>query len=108
MGPMAKVGLISGELPISEKQVSNSSDMSAGELVLSHYDAEHRSLRRYLGYLGVTDANAQEIVQETFLKLHVHLLAQGNRQNLKGWLYRVAHNLAKGQQSSSWARLTNS
>jgi len=106
--PMPKAALFAGKLPVSEDEILHFPDMSADELVLSHYDAEHRSLRRYLAYLGVADANAQEIVQETFLKLHVHLLGKGNRQNLKGWLYRVAHNLAKGQQSSSWHRRTDS
>jgi RNA polymerase sigma-70 factor, ECF subfamily len=61
-----------------------------------------------LSRLGIDEANAQEIVQETFLKLHLHLLGKGNRKNLKAWLYRVAHNLARNQQSSSWVRLTTS
>jgi RNA polymerase sigma-70 factor, ECF subfamily len=108
MGPILKVALTGGELAISETQASNSLDIPIHELVLKQYDAEHRALRRYLAYLGIDEANAQEIVQETFLKLHLHLLGKGNRKNLKAWLYRVAHNLARNQQSSSWVRLTTS
>jgi RNA polymerase sigma-70 factor, ECF subfamily len=108
MGPVLKVALTGGELAISETQASNSLDIPIHELVLKQYDAEHRALRRYLAYLGIGESNAQEIVQETFLKLHLHLLGKGNRKNLKAWLYRVAHNLARNQQSSSWVRLTTS
>jgi RNA polymerase sigma-70 factor, ECF subfamily len=74
------------------------------ELILDLYDRERVSLRRYLMYVGVDPETAAETVQESFLRLHQHLLAGGDRTNLRAWLYRVAHNLARNVQSSSQAK----
>ena len=74
--------------------------------VLDLYDREHVSLRRYLLYLGVDVETAAETVQESFLRLHKHLLAEGDRTNLRAWLYRVAHNLARNTQTSFRASRT--
>lgn len=75
-------------------------DISPRRMVLEHYDRESVPLRRYLLFLGVDADTAQEIVQESFLKLHQHLLAGGDRTNLRAWLYRVAHNLARNVQTA--------
>lgn len=74
------------------------------ELVLEHYGREQLPLRRYLVFLGVGEAVAQEIVQETFLRLFRHLGANGDRINLRAWIYRVAHNLARNEQSAARER----
>lgn len=76
-------------------------------LTLELYDREQAPLRRYLLYLGVDADTAAETVQETFLRLHRHLAAGGDRSYLRAWLYRVAHNLARNAQSSYWASKTN-
>jgi hypothetical protein len=76
-------------------------DTSLRRLVLEHYDREHVAIRRYLLFLSVDTETAQEIVQESFLKLHEHLLANDDRTNLRAWLYRVAHNLARNAQMAS-------
>ncbi len=75
-------------------------DVTLRRLVLEQYDQEHVALRRYLSYLGVDRETGQEIVQESFLKLHEHLLMGGDRTNLRAWLYRVSHNLARNIQTS--------
>jgi len=72
----------------------------ARQLLLEHYDREQIPLRRYLLFLGMDPESARETVQEAFLKLHEHLLAGGDRTNLRAWLYRVAHNLARNSQSA--------
>ena len=79
-------------------------DTSLRRLVLDLYDQEHIAIRRYLIFLGLGSDAAQEIVQDAFLKLHEHLLANGDRRNLRAWLYRVAHNLGRNAQTS--ARVT--
>jgi RNA polymerase sigma-70 factor (ECF subfamily) len=81
-------------------------DISLRRLVLEHYDQEHVPLRRYLSCLGLDADASQEIVQESFLKLHEHLLAGGDRANLRAWLYRVAHNLARNMQTAFRATRT--
>lgn len=79
-------------------------DSSPRRLVLEHYDREQTALRRYLICLGLDADAAQETVQESFLKLHQHLLAGGDCTNLRAWLYRVAHNLARNLQTAVRAR----
>lgn len=79
-------------------------DISPRRLVMEHYEQEHAALRRYLNCLGLNADEAQEILQESFLKLHQHLLAGGSRTNLRSWLYRVAHNLARNMQTAFSAR----
>jgi RNA polymerase sigma-70 factor, ECF subfamily len=76
-------------------------------LVLELYDREQVSLRRYLICLGLDSATAEETVQESFLRLHQHLLANGDREHLRGWLYRVAHNVARNIQLSYGASKTS-
>ena len=83
-------------------------DTSLRRLVLEHYDREHVAIRRYLLFLSVDSETAQEIAQEAFLKLHEHLLANGDRSNLRAWLYRVAHNLARNAQMAFHSRKTDS
>lgn len=81
-------------------------DTSHRGVVLDYYDREQLSIRRYLLFLGLDQESCREVVQETFLKLHEHLLAGGDRTNLRAWLYRVAHNLARNSQTLSHASRT--
>jgi RNA polymerase sigma-70 factor, ECF subfamily len=75
-------------------------------VLLDLYDREQTPLKRYLSMLGVDAETARDIVQEGFLKLHEHLLAGGDRANLRAWLYRVVHNSARNKQMSFGARNT--
>jgi RNA polymerase sigma-70 factor (ECF subfamily) len=49
---------------------------------------------RYLLCLGVNPSEADEIVQETFFRLYRHVHAGGREDNLRGWVFRVAHNIS--------------
>jgi RNA polymerase sigma-70 factor (ECF subfamily) len=62
--------------------------------VLELFDAYADGLRRYVRAIGLTPAAADDVVQEAFLSLFRHLRLGRPRQNLRAWLYRVAHNLA--------------
>jgi len=44
--------------------------------------------------LGLPVQEGEEIVQEVFLSLFRHLHQGKPRQNLRGWIFRVGHNLA--------------
>jgi RNA polymerase sigma-70 factor (ECF subfamily) len=55
-------------------------------------------LLRYLIGLGLTPDDAQDVVQDVFLRLHQHLVAGGSQMNLRSWVFRVAHNHARNQQ----------
>jgi len=50
-------------------------------------------LLRYLACMGLSLQDGEEIVQEVFLALFQHLRLDKPRQNLRGWIFRVAHNL---------------
>jgi RNA polymerase sigma-70 factor, ECF subfamily len=50
-------------------------------------------LLRYLLSLGLPIDDGEEVVQEAFLALFRHLRQEKSRANLKGWIFRVVHNL---------------
>lgn len=81
------------------------SDPLPDRAVLDQYHREQAPLRRYLVFLGINADTAEEIVQESFLRLYRHLSRGGDRTNLRAWLYRVAHNLARNEQNSAHNRL---
>jgi len=51
--------------------------------------------------IGLTPADGEEVIQEVFLALFRHLRNGKPRDNLRGWLFRVAHNLALKQRQRS-------
>lgn len=59
-----------------------------------------KPLLRYLACLGLSSDEAQDVVQDAFLSLHRHLSAGGSMDNIRGWLFRVAHNQARNRQNS--------
>jgi len=60
----------------------------------------HNPLLRYLAGLGLPAEEAQDVVQDAFLSLHKHLTGGGSQQNIRSWLFRVAHNRARNFQQS--------
>ena len=56
------------------------------------YRELRKPLLRYLVCLGLSSDEAQDVVQDTFLSLHRHLTAGGSQENIRSWLFRVAHN----------------
>ena len=75
--------------------------VSAGEIeteVLALFEQFRVPLLRYAVSFGVPVSDAEEIVQEVFLSLFRHLSLGRSRQNLRGWIFRVAHNLTLKQR----------
>jgi len=64
------------------------------------FEELRKPLLRYLACLGLSPDEAQDVVQEAFLRLHRHFAADAPRDNLRSWLYRVAHNEARNRQQS--------
>lgn len=62
--------------------------------VMALFEQHRDPLLRYAVSLGVPVPDAEEIVQEVFLSLFRHLQLGRSRQNLRGWIFRVTHNLA--------------
>jgi RNA polymerase sigma-70 factor, ECF subfamily len=66
---------------------------------------EHRiSLLRYVLSIGLSVHDGEEIVQDVFLALFRHLQLGRPRDNLRGWIFRVAHNLALKEREASHMR----
>ncbi len=62
---------------------------------MSLFFAELRQpLLRYTYSLGLPLADGEDVVQEVFLSLFRHLQQDKPRDNLRGWIFRVARNLA--------------
>lgn len=64
------------------------------EQIMELYDALCLSLYGYLRSMGLSADEAEDTVQESFLRLAVHLKEGGNDDNLRSWLFQVAHNLS--------------
>jgi RNA polymerase sigma-70 factor (ECF subfamily) len=64
------------------------------------YRELRKPLLRYLVCLGMSSDEAQDVVQDAFLSLHRHLAAGGSQENIRSWLFRVAHNQARNRQNS--------
>jgi RNA polymerase sigma-70 factor (ECF subfamily) len=68
--------------------------------VTNLYRELRKPLLRYLICLGITRDEAQDVVQDAFVSLQRHLSSGGDQENIRGWLFRVAHNQARNRQTS--------
>ena len=71
------------------------------------YHELRKPLLRYLVCLGLTADEAQDVVQDAFVSLHRYLAAGGSdlaaggsEENIRSWLFRVAHNAARNCQKT--------
>ncbi|MGA8151763.1 MAG: sigma-70 family RNA polymerase sigma factor [Terriglobales bacterium] len=64
------------------------------------YRELRKPLLRYLVCLGLSTDEAQDVMQEAFLSLHKHVASGGGQENIRSWLFRVAHNRARNCQHS--------
>lgn len=60
--------------------------------VTALFDLYRNPLFRFLLSMGLSAADVEETIQEVFLALFKHLRAGKPRDNLRGWLFQVAHN----------------
>lgn len=61
---------------------------------VERYFVQHySSVLRYLVFSGSPKADAEDILQETFLRLYGELLKGKTPNNLRNWLFRVSYNL---------------
>ncbi len=92
MDPIAKIST----LPAAHagKVAAESARATALETeVVEMFDELRTPVLRYLLSLGLAVQDGEEIVQEVFLALFRHLRDGKSRENVRGWVFRVAHNL---------------
>jgi RNA polymerase sigma-70 factor, ECF subfamily len=72
--------------------------------VVALFDEYRGRLLSFVSAFSLTGHDAEEVVQEVFLALFRHLIAGKSRSNLRGWIFRVAHNLALKQRHANQRR----
>ena len=88
--------------PLLGRCSAGSRSHSAPEVeVVALFDELRDRLLRYLLALGLSAHDGEEIIQESFLLLFQHLQSGKSRENLRGWIFRVARNLALKQRTAN-------
>jgi RNA polymerase sigma-70 factor (ECF subfamily) len=88
---------VSDDLPLALPLLRFAGDSSE---VTTLYRELRKPLLRYLVCLGLSSDEAQDVVQEAFVSLQRHLASGRTQENIRGWLFRVAHNQARNRQNS--------
>ncbi|MEC0206115.1 RNA polymerase sigma factor [Paenibacillus lautus] len=86
---------------ISDQQLSErmaAGDQEAFEMLVTRY---HGPLLSYTTQRLADRQKAQDIVQETFIRLIRHLKQHGTLEHVRSWLYRVALNMCKDYWKSA-------
>jgi len=97
-GTVAMMTLFSG-------QASEPMPSEIGEEVVGLFEQFRTPLLRYLMSLGLNAQDGEEVIQDVFLALFQHLKKGKRGDNLRGWIFRVAHNLALKQFRSANSRI---
>jgi RNA polymerase sigma-70 factor (ECF subfamily) len=79
---------------ISEHQRATRLEQQVAEL----YAELRQPLFRYLVWMRIVPEEAEEVIQESFLRLYKHLHGGGREDNLRAWLYRVSYNLVSSRR----------
>lgn len=74
------------------------SRLSAAQRVREQFEAHGAAVYRFAAVLVRNHQDAEDCVQETFLKLLRHLESGGDSSNLRGWLFTVAAHAARDRQ----------
>jgi RNA polymerase sigma-70 factor, ECF subfamily len=73
---------------------ADSPEQSPEGRILDLYDQLRPSLLTYLAGLGLAFHEAEDVIHDCFVRLFDHLAQKDNDRNLRGWIFRVAHNRA--------------
>ena len=81
--------------PAVEDLLLEDSCQSIENELLSMHSELRRPLLRYAVSFGLPIQDGEDVIQETFLALFQHLQRGRSRRNLRSWVFRVTHNLAR-------------
>jgi RNA polymerase sigma-70 factor (ECF subfamily) len=88
VGISAMTNLFSGQATQPSSAPARSAE------VVALFESYRVPLLRYLASLGLSVHDGEEVIQEVFLALFQHLKKAKRDDNLRGWIFRVGHNLA--------------
>lgn len=74
--------------------IGRSSASTFEDNVIALFDELRVPLLRYLAGFPLTVQDSEDVIQEVFLALFQYLRKGKSHQNVRGWLFRAAHNLA--------------
>jgi RNA polymerase sigma-70 factor (ECF subfamily) len=95
---------ISLPLPALSLTATTSAAPAASEIeveVIALFDQLQERLFGYVLSFGLTAHDSEDVVQEAFLSLFRHLQLGRSRRNLRGWIFRVGHNLALKRRTAA-------
>ena len=87
--------------PVAETSASSPDTTDLEQEVVALFDQFRNRALRYVLALRLSVQDGEEITQEVFLALHRHLQLGKSRENLPGWIFRVAHNLALKRRAAA-------
>ena len=96
MPPMDSINELA--FPIAAGTARSAQPSEIEREVMDLFEQFRNPLLRYAFSFGIPVHDAEEVVQEVFLSLFRHLQSGKSRKNLRGWIFRVAHNLALKQR----------
>jgi RNA polymerase sigma-70 factor (ECF subfamily) len=106
----APISLMPSEPDVpSSQRCDDRRDREVGSIqeVIRLFDQTHAPLRRYLIFLGLSPEDADDCLQEAFLRLHKHFASLVDVTNVRGWLFQVAKNLARDRRKSATMHRTS-
>ena len=83
------------------------SESMVEEKVIGLFDELRIPLLRYLAGFPLTLQDSEDVIQEVFLALFQSLRCGKSHQNVRGWLFRAAHNLALKKHLRSRKNIEN-
>ena len=86
-------GCSASEISLEMARLTMANREETVELVKRLYDEHYDAVLRYLYLSGSTTGDADEFIQEAFLRLFETLRGGGQVEKPRNWLLRVAHNL---------------
>jgi RNA polymerase sigma-70 factor, ECF subfamily len=84
------IALAGGRMEATERAALSTSENP----LVGLFDELRIPLLRYLHYFPLRMQDAEDVVQEAFLSLHQQLRRGRSIEEVRGWLFRAAHNLA--------------
>jgi RNA polymerase sigma-70 factor, ECF subfamily len=88
-------------------EVKSASPSAVQEQVVRLFDDVRIPLLRYLSAFPLNLSDSEDVIQEAFLSLFQQLERGKTHPNLRGWLFRAAHNLALKRRMHSRKDLEN-
>jgi RNA polymerase sigma-70 factor (ECF subfamily) len=74
--------------------------------IVGLFDQMRGRILRYALSFGIPLPDAEEVVQDVFLALYRHLAGGKSREGMRGWVFRVTHNLSLKRRQAAEAPVT--